>query len=117
VLIGGLGSDDLSGGSDDDLLIGGFTSFDENIAALDLILAEWASDRSYEDRVDNLRTGKGPILKGTKVQLVTSGNKQTVFDDEGAADELTGDDDCDWFFASLTDNITDKQNNEFWDIL
>ena len=117
VLIGGFGGDFLFGGADDDLLIGGFTLFDENTADLGLIRDEWSSSRSYEERIDNLQTGRGPILKGSKIVLVTSEKKQSVFDDEGETDELTGGDGRDWFFASLVDDLKDEQLNEFWDQL
>jgi predicted outer membrane repeat protein len=116
LLIGGIGADVLTGGTEGDLLIGGFTAFDKDPLALDLLLAEWTSERSYLERIDNIREGKGPILKGSKVALVASGSKQTVFDD-GEQDVLTGGDGLDWFFASLADDLTDKQGDEFWDVL
>src|SRR5262249_55349367 len=68
VLIGGLGADVLSGGSGDDLLIGGSTAHDANGAALDAVLATWASGSSYATRVANLRAVW--LIKGS-----------TVFDD------------------------------------
>src|SRR5262249_58317241 len=83
VLIGGLGTDTLNGGTDDDILVGGATIYDQNLEALDAIMAEWArADRSYDQRINDLRQGGG--LNGTFVL-----NKNTVLDD-GALNVLTG---------------------------
>jgi hypothetical protein len=100
VLLGGDDEDELWGGIDDDLLIGGITSHDDDITALDLIIAEWDSARRFPERVDNLRSGSGPILEGTGVALIASGPDQNVFDD-GDEDELHGESGRDWFFADL----------------
>src|SRR5207248_8678823 len=43
LLIGGFGSDRLVGDAGDDILIAGATAFDNNEAALQGIMAEWAS--------------------------------------------------------------------------
>ena len=100
LLIGGGGSDRLLGGAADDLLIAGTTAFDGDAAALDAIMAEWASARSYAERVANLRgTGGGPRSNGNFF-LVAQPSGRTVFDD-GVADELTGSAGQDWFFANL----------------
>jgi hypothetical protein len=53
----------LRGGSDDDLLIGGTTAHDNNIAALLQILAEWTSTDDYATRTDKLRNGTGGLPK------------------------------------------------------
>jgi len=120
VLIGGTGKDELLGGDGDDLLIAGFTSFDSQLAALDLLLAEWASARDYTTRVNNLRTGVGPILNGTGVMLQATGLDRTVFDDDDQ-DELKGDGGRDWYFAKLSgvdkDKIKDKKSNELVDLI
>ena len=47
VLIGGSGKDEIKGSQDDDLLIAGSTSYDEHVSALNLLLTEWSSSRSY----------------------------------------------------------------------
>ncbi len=105
VLIGGLNADTLDGGADDDILIAGTTSYDADDAALDQIMAEWTSARSYQSRVKNLKgIGNGNPefdnrLNGT-VFLKKHGNKHdgdaTVFDDIDP-DELTGSSGDDWF--------------------
>src|SRR5262249_21367159 len=106
VLIGGLGADQLVGNSDDDLLIAGTTAFDGNLAALDAVLAEWASARSYADRVANLSgTGSGPRANGD-VFLKASGPDATVFDD-GAVDQLQGASGMNWYFAKRSGLVTD----------
>jgi Ca2+-binding RTX toxin-like protein len=115
VLIGGLGSDQLVGNSGGDLLIAGTTAFDSDLAALNAILAEWTSARSYADRVANLSgTGSGPRANGD-VFLIASGTGATVFDD-GAVNQLQGASGMNWYFAkrsgSLTDVITGLHDGE-----
>src|SRR5262249_4974820 len=85
LLIGGRGEDRLEarGGA---ILIGGFTDHDANEAALDAILDEWRSARSYRTRVANLAS----LL-----------NSSTAHDD-GDTDRLSGDRERDWFLATLS---------------
>src|SRR5262249_9434946 len=60
VLIGGAGADVLLGGDDEDVLIANATIYDSNRNALDAIMAEWGrTDRDYDGRVNDLRTGGG----------------------------------------------------------
>jgi hypothetical protein len=106
VVIGGLGADTLDGSEDDDLLIGGTTSYDANDLALEAILNEWASAKTYAARINNLRTGGG--LSGG-YSLQATGTGQTVFND-GAGDTLTGGLGRDWFFQGTGDLITDLNN-------
>ncbi len=84
ITIGGEGSDALFGDGGQDVLISGTSSHDGNREALDMILAEWASDRSFSERVDNL-TGdldmSGDGLNGDNF-FIGSGDEQTVFDDD-----------------------------------
>jgi hypothetical protein len=64
------------------MMIGEGTSYDNNMAALDAILNEWASGNSYATRISNILNGGG----------ATSGNaltRSTVIQD-GALDTLTG---------------------------
>jgi Ca2+-binding RTX toxin-like protein len=103
LLIGGLGADTVRGGPSDDLIIGGTTSHEDNLAALDAIMAEWTrTDKGYAKRVKHLRT-KGTGLNGTFVL-----NAGTVKDD-AAMDSLTGALGRDWFFgkkAEIKDRVT-----------
>jgi Ca2+-binding RTX toxin-like protein len=124
ILIGGRGKDDLKGGHDDDLLIAGFTLFDGSSSkfALDLIMAEWSSNRDYSTRANNLREGTGPVLTGTGVRLIATGPDRSVFDDD-ASDTLKGELGRDWFFARLNgpskykDSVGDKKSDELLDLL
>lgn len=95
LLIGGVGADQLFGGTADDLLIDGTTVHDGNAAALDAILAEWASANSYQDRIANLR-GAGGGLNGD-FQLEGANTTSDAF-----VDTLTGNAGLDWYFATLT---------------
>jgi hypothetical protein len=112
VLIGGLDADTLDGGDDDDILIAGATSHDADDAALNQILAEWTSARTYQSRVKNIKgigNGKSDFanrLNGN-VFLKKNGQAQTVFDDP-VANELTGSSGDDWFlFDVVLDELTD----------
>jgi hypothetical protein len=108
ILIGGPGEDRLVGGGEDDILIGGTTDYDFNDAALLALLDEWNSERSYSNRVGNVRTGAGPILGGTGYMLKRG---VTVFDD-GDFDRLTGSSGLDWFlFDPDEDDATDRKEN------
>ena len=121
LLIGGKGTDLVIGESGSDILIAGTTLFDNDLEALDLIMAEWTSSHSYEQRVANLtEMGLNPgaidRLNGD-IFLIADGENATVFDD-GVADFLVGGGGRDLFFASneggwSQDWILDLQNNEF----
>jgi Ca2+-binding RTX toxin-like protein len=115
MLIGGIGRDDLLGNSDDDILIAGGTIHDANEAALDKIMAEWTSNRSYTSRVNNI-SGDGSGPRANESFFL---NDDTIFDD-GVRDTLTGDGGRDWFLANISgsgsnDRITDVHNNEVVD--
>lgn len=124
VLIGGLGADRLEGKAGDDVLIGGTTLYDGNLAALDILMMEWASVSSYNDRVAHLRGTLGGgqnsaaaiFLRGDDV--AGGVGNQTVFDDN-AVDTLTGNQNTDWFLANtvadnsvVKDAVTDVANGE-----
>lgn len=98
LLIGGTGADQLFGQNGDDILISGTTTFDANTPALNAILAEWTSTRTYTQRINNL-TGatSGGINGSTLLQPGTTVSGDT------SADTLTGGRATDWFFASPND--------------
>ena len=102
LLVGGRGSDDLNAGFGGDILIGGRASASD--AALQTVLAEWTSSRTYGQRIDNIRNGTGPILGG--VALVPGGN---VFDDNNS-DTLRGNFGRDWYFAEQDGQDGDDDN-------
>jgi Ca2+-binding RTX toxin-like protein len=112
LLIAGLGADTLQGGPGEEILIGGTTKYDNQKAALDLIMQEWTSGRSFDDRCTNLQTGitdpgnpkLGTIRLNRKDQ---SNHKGTVLDDR-ARDVLLGSLGSDWFFEFASDDVRDR---------
>ena len=104
ILIGGLGSDTLRGGGAEDILIGGSTTHDAAPSQLANLRAEWTSDRSYSERIGNLQgtaiTGT-PLNNGTYLRNTPT---DTLLDDN-AVDNLYGEDDLDWFIASLANDL------------
>ena len=100
LLIGGLGADILKGDSDGDILVGNRVTFENDAVALQFVLAEWTSSRSYSSRVSNLRgTGTGTRLNGS-VFL----NSSTVLNDS-AIDTLMGSSGQDWFLGSIGQDL------------
>jgi hypothetical protein len=106
LLIGGAGTDTVTGGSADDIVIGGTTNYDLSPSALQSILNEWQrTDKSYADRITDLRNGTG--LNGPN-KLIFG----TTVHDDGAANVLTGGAGMDWFFMGAVDIITDLMPGE-----
>jgi hypothetical protein len=68
VIIGGGGADQITGGGGDNLLIGGLTDYDQNAAALDLIMQEWLLASDFATRVAALQSG-GDLLAGSGIHL------------------------------------------------
>jgi Ca2+-binding RTX toxin-like protein len=108
LIVGGHGTDALFGNFDEDIIIAGTTDFDGNELALGLIMAEWKSARSFQQRVANLEgTGSGSSWTSranANIFLLAQphgSEEATVFDDD-ACDLLVGGLDRDWFFANLT---------------
>lgn len=104
LMIGGAGGDAIFGDGGEDVLIAGTTAHDTSRAALDAILAEWTSNRSYAERVDNLTGDHDLSLDGLngEVYLIAEGEEQTVFDDE-STDWLVGGRGKDLYFAGEDD--------------
>ncbi len=93
LLIGGDGADAIDGGAGEDIVIGGRTFYDFHLDALLHIFSEWLrSDRTYEQRVSNLRNGGG-LNENYRL------NSSTVHEDN-ASDRLTGGADLDWFWGN-----------------
>lgn len=92
ILIGGSGSDQLIGQPGANVLIGGATIYDDDDEALSALLAEWSSNNSYADRVENLANGGG-ANGAFHLELGL-----TVLDD-GEADAFFSDS-SDWLFES-----------------
>jgi Ca2+-binding RTX toxin-like protein len=112
VIIGGAGADtlDTSGASSDNILVGGTTDFDTNLAALDAILAEWTrTDLGFKDRFSDLTSGTNGSaatpLNRVKGQLILL-TPNTVHADS-SPDTLIG--------TNRTDPATGKRaHNWFW---
>jgi hypothetical protein len=73
------------------------TTFDTNYAALDSLLAEWQSSKTYTQRISDLKHGGG--LNGNNTLVVNT----TVLG--GGADTLKGKGPHDWFFEFRGDTI------------
>jgi hypothetical protein len=97
ILMAGSGTATVNGGSGNDILIGGTTSFDSSYSALDSLLAEWQSNKTYSQRISDLKHGGG--LNGTNTLVLNT----TVLG--GGADTLVGKGPNDWFFEFANDTI------------
>lgn len=84
LLIGGAGVDLINGQGGEDILIAGSTTHDGSELALLALMAEWTSNHSNADRVNNLKNGSGVAaeLNGT-----TFLNSSSLIND-GAVDSL-----------------------------
>src|SRR5262249_33517132 len=98
----------LIGGKNQDLLIGGTTAFDHNVAALDALMQEWSSPTPYPTQIAHLLGTKTGGKNGT-VLLVPTGANATVFND-GLANVLPGCLGLDRFFKSAPGNPNDLNN-------
>jgi hypothetical protein len=79
LLIAGQSSSSLYGGDSDDILIGGQTSYDRQIPALQALMNEWArADEDQATRADHVHNGTGIAggfhFDGTTVQSNGGGN-------------------------------------------
>jgi hypothetical protein len=112
ILIAGQGGGHLEGNGADDILIGGTTDYDNNLIALEAILAEWNSGESYLQRVANLQNA--PVTMGGQAVnpngSYTAGYYLTAatVHDNGVSDHLEGKGGQDWYFASLSGPNKDK---------
>jgi hypothetical protein len=104
LLIGGQGSDHLRGKGA--ILINGTTAYDEQLAALEVILQTWRDPRlSQSARVARIESGLG----SDSIRLSKKAGSRSVFDD-AAVDNLVGRGEGNWFFAeSGVDKTVPKQ--------
>jgi parallel beta-helix repeat protein len=113
ILIGGIGNDTLRGGSGQDILIAATTSHDAAPLALANLRAEWTSEQSYTQRIENLQgtsSSNNPLNNGTYLR---NSPTDTLFDDS-TLDSLYGDEDLDWFIANLSvDLLADRVADEW----
>jgi hypothetical protein len=82
----------VTGASNEDIVIGSFTSYDTNLAALGSILAEWQSTNTFQQRVNYLRNGGG--INKNAILVADS----TVFND-AVPDVITGGLGQDWLWG------------------
>ncbi len=92
ILIAGPGGSKLIGNGSDTILIGGCTNYDNNLAALQALLAEWSSPDSF------------PLRTGVLADYLNA----TTVHDNGVANRLKGGGGQDWFFALLGGPNKDK---------
>jgi hypothetical protein len=110
LLIGGMGSATLNAGVGDDILIGGWTNYDifssgmtydQKLADLLAIMAEWGSTDPYSTRLSKLAG-----------YLSTSTVHDNYSNGQPVADQLLGNVNyLDWFFAGSNDSVTGKNKN------
>jgi hypothetical protein len=129
LIIGGAGGDTLgevAANTGDNILIGGTTDYDQNLAALEAVFAEWTrTDLGFNDRASDLLNGTNGqgatplnIVNGQLVLL----NNATVHADN-AADTLTGGGKGtsgtgtgrNWFFVDADDTITNLLKGKYGD--
>ena len=111
ILVGQHGTDLLRGGNDQDIVIGGDTTTSEG--GLSALSAEWKSNRSYPQRVANIRNGASDERRNGETFLVAG---DTVMDDK-TEDDLFGLGARDWFFVGGIDLYADRTHAEELDLL
>jgi Ca2+-binding RTX toxin-like protein len=113
LVIGGGGADTLTGGSGSDILIAGSTIYDRNVAALEALLATWDNPSlSFALRVASLQSGVS-YTDGSGTHLAALAAHSTVSQPTGSGPStLKGGSGLDWFFAAVTDVITNKKTGE-----
>src|SRR5262249_56186911 len=84
----------------DNVLMGGTTDYDQNLTALNLLMAEFVrTDEGFDQRANNIRRGQG-LLAGSGIHL----DRDTVHADL-APDALWGGAGQNWFFVDSADTI------------
>ena len=104
LLIAGAGAGDLVGNAGDDIVIGGSTQCDSDLASLDAIMSEWTrTDVPYSARVRHIMDGGG--INGSALL-----NASTVTGN-GGGNILTGAGGLNLYFGSLDNDQTDYDPN------
>jgi Ca2+-binding RTX toxin-like protein len=113
ILIGGTGADSLTAGGGDDLLIGGSTTYDANLLALQTLLSEWSrTDIGYATRIGHLEGTSGGGNNGG-YRLIPAGQVGATVIDDAIADLITGSGGgTNWFIAGATDTIVSRKAGE-----
>jgi hypothetical protein len=100
LMIGSQDDDCLAGGDGEDILIGGYTIHDNNLAALDAIMAVWTSSANFTARVNTLKNAGGLLQGGVAVfddddndQINGGSGRDLIFGDtykwDGAIDQIS----------------------------
>lgn len=115
-LAGGLGSDTVLGGAGSDLLIAGRIKGDSSRASYVLrdIGAEWASERSYRQRIVNIKQAGTKTVDLHWYARGLGNPKQNVVDDE-RVDSIVGGSGTDFFWVTTqtdADDVFDKTDLE-----
>jgi hypothetical protein len=106
LLIGaGPGGDTITGNGND-ILVGGTPSYDNNIAALDAILAEWDSSDSYTTRINKIMDGvtAGSSAYALNASTIAPDSSANTLKDGSASSQNN------WFIAGPSDQVTKKSN-------
>lgn len=109
LLIGGTGGDNLYGGTGDDLLIAGFSNLFLNegssepegvhLLAIQVVMNEWTSNRSYAQRITRLQSGVGA---NNSIRL-----NATSITADSSIDYVFGEGNDDWFWLGSNDLAPD----------
>lgn len=109
LILGGTGADTMYGGTGDDLMIGGFSNLlvNEQQSELDsaqrqaiqAVLNEWSSNRSYAQRIARLQAGVGP---GNRYKLTNA-----TIENDASIDQAFGESGDDWFWLGTNDLAPD----------
>ena len=96
VLIGGGGTETITGGGGFNLLIGGITSYDNNLLALQDLMQYWddPAATTLDQLVNPLKSKNGVTVNGQLLMI----SKVTVQNDN-AADSLIAGSGANWFVA------------------
>ena len=121
VLVGGYGSDTLFGGDGEDILVS--DTFDPadaftEIQHLNRLRNEWRSERTYLQRVENIRDSDDATddRKNTTFLIGADRTGQNTFRDQNR-DQVTGGAGLDLFFASMSMDEFDQAADELVEAL
>jgi Ca2+-binding RTX toxin-like protein len=110
ILIGGLGNDTLLGGASEDLLIGGRYLLETDASVLGMLLAEWTSAATFNDRKARLAgTLSGGANGSNWLRLGT-------VKEDNAKDTLTGASGMDWYLRNVQGTTTTNRDTVATDL-
>lgn len=105
---GASGGATLAGGAGQNLVIAGRVVFNDPFTALDAIIAEWRSGRSFDEKIANLSgTGVGPRANGNTFLQANA----TVFDN-GVVDTIFSGAGANWLFLRMGQDIVNNLTSQ-----